>query len=458
MAKIISTNPSKNYEVIGEVEISTDKEIRQAVEKANKAKKSWKDLGVEKRIELLRPILEEFRKREDELARLITQEMGKPITKSYEEVRWTFEEFQWYLDNAEQAVAEEVTYEDENSLHKIVYEPIGTVALITPWNFPFGMLTWGIVPSLLVGNTVVFKISEETPLMGKLVEGVFKESNLPEGVFSEVYGGGDVGEKLVKEEIDFINFTGSTNVGKKLYKIAAEKFIGVLLEMGGSSPAIVFDDADPKTAAETVSNYRFQNCGQACDAIKRAIVHESIFDEFVNELKTATENKKLGDPEKKETEVGSLVAKRQLEILEEQVSDAIKKGAKVIMGGKRPEGRAGAYFEPTILTNITKDMRVWKEEVFGPVLPVVSFKTEKEAINLANDSVYGLSSRVITRNAERAERVASQIEAGTVEINKGDRWLSCNPFGGYKMSGIGRENGIMGFRQLCRVKVVSRSK
>ena len=285
MAKIISTNPSKNYEVIGEVEISTDKEIRQAVEKANKAKKSWKDLGVEKRIELLRPILEEFRKREDELARLITQEMGKPITKSYEEVRWTFEEFQWYLDNAEQAVAEEVTYEDENSLHKIVYEPIGTVALITPWNFPFGMLTWGIVPSLLVGNTVVFKISEETPLMGKLVEGVFKESNLPEGVFSEVYGGGDVGEKLVKEEIDFINFTGSTNVGKKLYKIAAEKFIGVLLEMGGSSPAIVFDDADPKTAAETVSNYRFQNCGQACDAIKRAIVHESIFDEFVNELR-----------------------------------------------------------------------------------------------------------------------------------------------------------------------------
>ena len=175
-------------------------------------------------------------------------------------------------------------------------------------------------------------------------------------------------------------------------------------------------------------------------------------------LKVVTESKKFGDPEEKETEIGSLVAKRQLELLEEQVNDVVKKGVKIITGGKRPESMLGAFYEPTILTNVTRDMKVWNEEVFGPVLPVVSFATEEKAIELANDTIYGLSSRVITKDAERAERVASQIEAGTVEINSGDRWLSCNPFGGYKMSGIGRENGVMGFRQLCRVKVISKSK
>lgn len=458
MTKLVSTNPSRNYEVIGEIETSTDEEIHEAVKKANQAKTAWKELGVERRIELLQPILNKFKERADEIAELITKEMGKPITRSKEEVSWTFEEFEWFLNNVKSAIEDEITHEDSESLHKIVYEPIGSAALVTPWNFPFGMITWGLVPNLLVGNTVVLKGSEETPLLGKLIEEVFTNHNLPEGVFSEIYGAGDVGEKLVRSDVDFINFTGSTNVGKKLYKIAADKFIKVLLEMGGSSPCIVFDDADIVTAAQTVADYRFQNCGQACDAIKRVIVHEPIFDKFVEQLKVATERKKIGDPEEKETDVGSLAAERQLKLLEEQVKDAIDKGAKVITGGKRPEGLAGAFYEPTILANVTKDMRVWKEEVFGPVVPVVAFKTEEGALELANDSDYGLSSRVITKDIERAKRVASRIEAGTVEINSGDRWLSCNPFGGYKSSGMGRECGIVGFRELCQIKVISMSK
>jgi len=458
MNRIVSTNPAENYSIVGEVTKSTVEEIAEKVKKANSAKKVWKELGVKKRIELLKPVYKEFETRIEEIALLISKEMGKPITRSTYEVTWNLGEFKWFMNTVESAIADEITHEDEKSLHRIVYEPIGSVALITPWNFPFGMAIWGIIPNLLVGNTVVFKISEETPLVGRLIEEVFSKHKLPEGVFSEVYGAGDVGKQLSEEKIDFIWFTGSSKVGKSLYKTAADKFIKILLEMGGSSPCIVFDDVDIAQSAQLMADYRFQNCGQACDAIKRGIVHESIFDEFITELKKVTEKKKVGNPLKKDTEIGSLVAKRQLILLQEQVQDTIDKGATIVTGGKTPEGFQGAFYEPTIITNVTKNMRVWKEEVFGPVLPVVSFKTEEEAIELANDTIYGLTSRVITKDNGRAERVTSQIETGTVEINSGDRWLSCNPFGGYKQSGLGREHGITGFRELCQVKVISKSK
>lgn len=456
--KLISTNPADNYSIIGEVSISPLREVTEKVRKACAAKKAWKELGVQKRREFLEPIYTEFEQRKEEIALLISKEMGKPITRSREEVTWSLNEFRWFMRTVEKAIADEITYEDEKSLHRIIYEPIGVVALITPWNFPFGTAVWGIVPNLLVGNTIVFKISEECPLVGKLIEEICNNHHLPEGVFAEIYGAGDVGKQLAEEEIDFIWFTGSTNVGKLLYKTAANKFIKLLLEMGGSSPCIVFDDVDIASSAQMMADYRFQNCGQACDAIKRGIIHESIFDAFVGKLKEVTEKKKVGNPLHKDTEIGSLVAKRQVTLLQEQVQDAVDKGAMIITGGKTQKGLQGAFYEPTIIINVTKDMRVWKEEVFGPVLPVVPFKTEEEAIALANDTIYGLTGRVITRDTIRAERVASQIDSGTVEINSADRWLSCNPFGGYKQSGMGHEHGIMGFRELCQVKVISKSK
>jgi len=458
MAKLISTNPAKNHEVVGEVEISTEKEIQDKVALANKAKTVWKELGIKKRIELLKPICEEFKQKSNEIAELISKEMGKPIKECLDEASDYVEEFEWFMENAESALKDEITHEDNNSIHKIVYEPFGTTAVITPWNFPFGMAIWGIIPNLIVGNTVVFKISEECPLMGKLIEEVMNNHNLPKGVFSEVYGAGKVGEKLSKSDIDFIWFTGSTKVGQLLYKTAAEKFIKVILEMGGSNPCIVFEDAEISSAVETIYDGRFYNCGQVCDAIKRLIVHESIFDKVVSELKIFIETKQVGNPLNKNTDIGSLVAKRQLKLLQEQLKDALNKGAKIIIGGKSPENLKGAYFEPTILTNITKDMRVYTEEVFGPVLPVIKFKTEEEAVELANDTIYGLGSRVISKDIERAKRVASKIDAGTVEINQGSRWLPCNPFGGYKKSGMGREHGVIGFRELCQLKVISMSK
>ena len=458
MSKLISTNPASGYSINGEVEISDDREIKEKVQLANKAKTAWKELGVKKRVELIEPICEEFMKRKDEFAELITKEIGKPIGASKSEMPNFIDEIKWFMNNVESSLKEEVTHEDSKSKHKIVYEPFGTAAVIAPWNYPFGMAIWGIFPNLLVGNTVVFKISEECPLVGKLIEEIIESHNLPPGVFSEIYGGGDVGQKLVEEDVDLIWFTGSSRVGKLLYKIAADKFIKAVLEMGGSNPGIVFEDVNISEVISRIYSERFANCGQSCDALKRLIVHESIFDEVVSGLKEEIEKKIVGNPLDEKTEIGSLVAERQLVLLKEQVKDAMDRGAEIVTGGKEPEGLRGAFFEPTLLKKITRDMRVWKEEVFGPCLPVVKFKSEEEAIELANDTPYGLGSRIFTNDEEKAARVASKIQAGTVEINQVSRWLPCNPFGGYKESGIGREHGVVGFRELCQIKVISEGK
>lgn len=455
MSKLISTNPAKNYEVVGEVNVSTADEIQEKVKLANQAKLEWKELGIKKRIELLQLIYKEFIKRKNEFVPLITKETGKPITQSKNGVDSFLDEFKWFLDNGKKALEDEITYQDGESIHKVVYEPYGTAAVITPWNFPFGMFIWGAIPNLIAGNTVVFKISEECPLIGKLIDEIMTSANLPRGVFSEVYGAGDVGQKLAESDISLIWFTGSTKVGQQLYKVAAEKFIKVILEMGGSSPGIVFEDSDISGTISRMYTKRFNNCGQVCNALKRLIVHESIFDQVVENLKTEIETKIVGDPEDEKTDLGSLVAKRQLDLLQDQVKDAVDKGAKVIMGGKAPENLKGAFYEPTILTNITKDMRVWTEEVFGPVLPIVPFKTEQEAVELANDTIYGLGAGIYTADSERAKRVASKIDAGTIEINNANRWSINSPFGGYKKSGMGREHGTIGFRELCQIKLIA---
>ncbi|MFH1894835.1 MAG: aldehyde dehydrogenase family protein [Patescibacteria group bacterium] len=458
MKKLISTNPAKNYEVVGEVNISTDEEIKERIEAANKAKLTWKEIGIQKRIELIKPIYGEFKKRGDEIALLITKETGRALTEGKSNVNGHIDKIKWFLDNAESALSDEITYEDDQSIHKIVYEPFGVAAVITPWNHPFGMFVWGVISNLLAGNTVVFKISEECPLTGKLIEEMINSHNLPEGVFSEIYGAGDIGWKLANEKIDLIWFTGSTKVGQELYRIAGEKFIKAVLELGGSNPCVVFEDVDVPKIVGKIYIKRFKLCGQTCDSLKRLIVHYSIFDKIVEELKKEIESKKMGGPENLENDMGSLAAKRQLVLLESQVKDALDKGATVVMGGGSPKGVSGAYYSPTILTNINKDMRVWNEEVFGPVLSVISFETEEEAVGLANDTVYGLGSIVFSNDLDRAKRVASKINSGSVEINNATHWLHCNPFGGYKKSGMGREHGVAGFRELCQIKVISMGK
>ncbi len=458
MKKLVSTNPAKGYEKLDEVDISSDADIKEKVSLANEVKLNWKEIGVKKRVEFLKPIYEEFKSRESEIVLLSVKETGRALQESELVVRGHLEKIKWFLDNAESALSDEITYEDEESAHKIVYEPIGVAVVIMSWNHPFGMFVWGVFPNLFAGNTVVFKISEECPLMGKLIEEVMLSHQLPRGVFSEVYGAGDVGWKLANDNINLIWFTGSTKVGQELYKLAGEKFIKAILELGGSNPGIVFEDVNIQEIVSKIYAKRFKTCGQTCDALKRLIIHHSIFDEVVEKLKKEIESKKVGDPEDPAIDIGSLVAKRQLVLLENQVKDATDKGAKVIVGGHSPQNVSGAYYLPTLLTNVNRDMRVWNEEVFGPVLSIVSFETEEEAVNLANDTIYGLGSIVFTKDIERAKKVASRIEAGTVEINNATHWLPCNPFGGYKKSGMGREHGKHGFRELCQIKVISMEK
>ncbi|MEN7981873.1 MAG: aldehyde dehydrogenase family protein [Nanoarchaeota archaeon] len=458
MAKLISTNPAKNYEVVGEIEISTDKDISEKVYRASQTKTIWKEMGIKKRIELLKPIYQDFQDNADEIAMLATKETGRAITESRAIVSGHINKIKWFLDNAESALSDEITHEDDGSIHKIMYEPIGTAAIITPWNHPFGMFVWGVIPNLLAGNTVVFKISEECPLVGKLIEDIMLSHSLPEGVFSEVYGDGEVGWKLAQENIDLIWFTGSTKVGQQLFKLAGEKFIKAILELGGSNPCIVFEDVDIEKIVDKIYAKRFKLCGQTCDALKRLIVHESIAGKLIEALKQKIESQKVGNSENPKTDVGSLVAKRQLDLLESQMKDALDKGAKIITGGSSPKDVDGAFYLPTLLTNINKEMQVWNEEVFGPVLPVITFKTEAEALSLANDTIYGLGSIIFTKDIERAKKIASKLNSGTVEINSAIHWVSCNPFGGYKKSGMGREHGVIGFRELCQIKVVSMEK
>lgn len=458
MTKLTSTNPANNYEIIGEVEISTDEEIQNKIILANKVKILWKELGIKKRIELLTPIYHEFKERENELVILETKETWRAINESKSIVNGHLEKIKWFLDNAEVALSDEITYEDDKAIHKIVYEPVGVAAVITPWNHPFGMFVRGVFPSLIAGNPVIFKTSEECPLIGKLIENIMLSHEIPNGVFSEIYGAGDIWWKLVNGDIDLIWFTGSAKVWEQLNELAGKKFIKAILELGGSNPCIVFEDAPIHDIIKKLYAKRFKICWQTCDALKRLIVHETIFNELIEIFKKEIESKTVGNPEDWNTDMGSLGSKKQLILLEDQVKDAIDKGAIVVIWGQTKNDLKWAYYMPTLLININQNMCIWNEEVFGPVLPIISFKTEEEAINLANNSKYWLGSIIFTQDIERAKRVASKLETGTVEINNAIHRLSCNPFGGYKKSWMWREHGVIGFRELCQVKVISMSK
>ncbi len=457
MTKLKSINPS-DRSLLGEVEITTPKEITNAVDKARKALFSWKQLGVQGRVKHLRKVVSQLEKRADEFSKLISKEMGMPISQSKHDIHGAIEYFNWYLDNAKKYLSSEVVYEDESMIHKVLYEPYGVVAVITPWNFPASNFVWMVGQNLLVGNTVVFKASEEVPFCGKLIEEVFRDAEIPEGVFSEVYGDGEVGNLLVQQDINLICFTGSTTVGQNLYKIAADKFIKVLLELGGSAPGIVFEDSDIDKVLETIYANRFDNCGQICDGLKRLIVHESKLRELVKKLTTKLGSVCVGDATDEKTDIGPLATEKQLDNLKEQMHDALEKGANVAFQGKIPNETRGFFYPPTILTKISFDMKVWTEEVFGPVLPIVTFKTEQEALKLANDTRYGLGGYVFTKNKERFEKVASQIESGMVQMNNASYVCPSSPFGGIKASGMGREHGKFGFQELSQIKLVSIEK
>ncbi|PWT98000.1 MAG: hypothetical protein C5B53_07265 [Candidatus Melainabacteria bacterium] len=455
--KICSVNPA-TFESLADVTVSTSADIKRAVERARQGQPAWQKLGVKGRLKELQKLYSYLTERREQYAQLETKEMGKPIQGSRSSFDWAMRQFRWNLDNAIQCLAPEISYEDDKEIHQIHYEPYGVAGVITPWNFPLSNFVMGALQPLIAGNAVVYKISEEVPLFGQALDKAWREAQLPQGVFNQVYGAGDVGELLARSDIDFLHFTGSSVVGKKLYVIAAEKFIPVTLELGGSDAGIVFEDADVDRMIQPIFWAKFINAGQICCGLKRLYVHKTRYDEVVAKLSKFISQQKLGNPCEEDTVVGPLVSEKQRERLIGQVEDARSKGVKVVLGGKVPSGAKGAYFEPTLLAGVNKDMRAYYEELFGPVLPVAAFDSEAEAIQLANDTPYGLSAYVYTNDAERFKRVADQLEAGSISHNGTDYSRPANPFGGYKGSGIGKTCGKIGLQHACRVKVTAQQK
>ncbi len=457
MERFKSINPS-NYQTLEEVEVSSRRDIEKKVKLARKGQKEWASLDLNNRVAILSKTVEDFKRCKRSFAGLESLEMGMPLYEALADYDGTIAFAEWYLGNAEKYLGPETTFENENEIHQVFREPRGVAAVIIPWNYPFLNFVWSSFQSLIAGNAVVLKHSEECPLSGKVIEAILRP-NLPSGVFSEVYGGGQVGQCLVEQDVDMIGFVGSCKTGWSLYETAGRKKIKAVMELGGSAPGIVFDDADIDAAVKSICEYRLTNCGQYCDGLKRLIVHEDVFSKVVQKLADVFSSKKIGIAVNPMTELGPLVASRQLALLVQQIKDAKLKGARVITGGNSLESNmGGAFHQPTVLTNISPDMRVWKEEVFGPVLPVARFETEEQAIELANQTAYGLGSYVYTADTKKAERVARAIKSGMVSINGVNYTTPWNPFGGYKNSGMGREHGKYGFDEVTQLKVVARNK
>lgn len=453
---IKSYNPANN-KLLGQVKSTSVDEIKQIVNNSKQAFENWGCLTLNERLSFIKKIYDEIKTRKKELSKIVTNEMGMPIAESLSDIDSGLENIEWYIDNAKNIIGEKTTYEDEQEIDKVLFEPKGVVAVIIAWNFPFSSFVWQAISNLVVGNTVIIKHSEYVPLCSKYIYDIVSNI-LPQNVYSVVYGDGEVGENLIKQDIDMICFTGSTKTGESLYKIAGDKFIPIVLECGGSAPGIVFDDADIDSVIEAMYSNRFANTGQICDGQKRLIVHESKYDEVCKKFKQYVESKKIGNPLEENTELGPIVSISQLEKLENQVEDAIQKGAQLLCGGKRIELDNGNYYLPTILTNISKDMKVYNEEVFGPVIPIITFKTLEEAINIANDTQYGLGGYVYTSDKSKFDTVVKNLKTGMIALNNLYYLKPCNPFGGYKKSGMGKNNSKYGLRELCNMKVVTYEK
>jgi len=454
-----STNPH-DQTVVGTIRISTSTDIENAVLAARKAFEVWRKTNINIRCALVGNLVKKLEENRDKLAHLMTMEMGKPLQQSLGEIDSEIEFVRYYSANGAEFLSDEIVFKNNTDVSKVTYEPYGVCACICPWNFPLSMVTSGVLPAIIAGNTVVVKPSEYTSLSQKLVIDLINQCDIPEGVVNTVIGGADVGAKLIDSNVDLVWFTGSTKAGLNIYKKCGEKFVKALLEMGGSSAGIVMEDAFLENAVENLYWARFLNCGQVCTAVKRLFVHESIYEEFMSLYLKKISGIKVGNPSDN-NDIGPLINKKQLNLIIDQVLDAKTQGAEIVMGGKTPnnaELSQGNYYEPTVITNISKSMRVFREETFGPVLPVIKFKTDNEVIALANDSEYGLSAEIYTSNYERGEKIAREIQSGTVAINTDNFFRPESPFGGYKKSGSGREYGKIGMQEFSQVKVIAISK
>jgi len=432
-------------EVVDTVPKGNAEDVRDAVAAADEAFGVWSRMSTAKRGELLQGAVRLVRENEKELSTTLTKEQGKPIRESILEIRRFAHTLEHYAGMAKTLRGGYVNL-DDGRYGFILKKPMGIVGAIVPWNFPVSLMGNKVGPALLAGNTMVIKPASSTPLTASRCVELIHRAGLPKGVINIVTGpGGVVGEEILQNpKIRKIGFTGETGTGKHVMEVAAKEVKRVTLELGGSDPMIVCDDADLDRAVSAASVGRFFNCGQACLAVKRLYLFDKIADTFMERLTGKVNKLRIGDGMKRETLLGPLHTKGQREEVEEMVADAVKRGAKVLTGGKRPQGQEfekGFFLQPTLLADVDPDARIVVDECFGPALPILRVKDLDEAIAQANRSIFGLGSSVWTRDIDKAMTAAEQIEAGYTWVNSAQIIYDELPFGGVKQSGLGREHG-----------------
>lgn len=447
-------NPA-NEEIIGSVPMGTAEDVDAAVGSARAAFDQWSVSSIEQRIEFLNALAEAFKQRSEELAQMVTAEVGTPI--GYSRMAMIGTPTVVLKSYARMLADFEFEQEVRNSL--IIREPVGVCGMITPWNFPLHQIIGKVAPALAAGCTMVLKPSKEAPLNAFLLADMIDEVGLPAGVFNLVMGhGAEVGEAIASHpEVDLVTFTGSTGAGARVSELAAPSIKRVTLELGGKSANIILEDADIEAAAKTAIGACFQNSGQTCSALTRLLIPSSARDEVVDLISTRLQRYSVGDPLDESTRCGPLVSARQQASVSAHIAKAIEQGAILIAGGEgMPAGlERGFFVKPTAFADVTPKMDLFHEEVFGPVLGITCYESEDEAIALANDSEYGLSGGVWSADPARAEAVARRLRTGQVSIN-GGAFNIYAPFGGYKRSGNGRELGVHGLEEYLELKSLQR--
>jgi succinate-semialdehyde dehydrogenase/glutarate-semialdehyde dehydrogenase len=441
---------------VGRAPVASTAEVAEAVRRAREAQDAWGALSYKERARVVmrarRVVLDEL----EEIALLVSRETGKPVAEAVSmELAPTLDLMQFFARKTRRLLRPEKIDIGQYGLmgrtSRIVYRPLGVVGIISPWNFPWATPLDEVVMALMAGNAVVVKPSEFTPLTGLKIADVFERAGLPDGLLQVVTGDGRTGAALVEAGVDKIMFTGSVATGKRVAESAAKTLTPVVLELGGKDPMIVLEDADVETAAAAALWGAFSNSGQACASVERCYVHEKIAARFVESVVEKTRALRQNIGTAPDADVGAMSNENQLALVESHVREATARGARVLTGGRRAEAlRPGLFYEPTVLMGVDHTMTVMREETFGPVLPVMTFKTEEEAVELANDSPFGLTASVWTKNIGRGRRLAERLEAGTVMVNEVlyTHGIAQTPWGGVKQSGLGRTHGRLGLLEL----------
>ena len=451
-------NPATE-EVIGKVSHARKEDLDIALSAAEKAFDSWKNVSAYERSKILRKAADIVRSKADHIATLMTMEQGKPVIEAKMETMGAADSIDWYAEEGRRAYGRIIPSRAPEGVYQFVFkEPVGVVAAFTPWNFPLNQVVKKVAAAFAAGCTAIVKGPEETPASVAELIRAFDEAGMPKGSINLVYGiPAEISEYLIAHPVvRKVTFTGSTAVGKLLASQAGTHMKRVTMELGGHSPAIVCEDADVKTAVKILSANKFRNAGQVCISPTRFLVHDSVYDEFVDGFVKQAESLNVGNGLDEGVKMGPLAHDRRLTAIEGFVADAVENGAKILTGGKR-KGNKGYFFEPTVMTNVSKESRIMNEEPFGPLAPINSFSSIDEVVEESNRLNYGLAAYAYTNSAKTAQDLGQKIESGQVSINHHGLGLVDTPFGGVKDSGYGSEGGPEGLDAYMTTKLVSQT-